>query len=82
MIGSFIKRALNRPRGKKTPLLDQWDYILGTVIFILPLYPWWIETFIYDNSWIASILFLIVAFLAHTVANWIGYWIGVKKEPW
>ncbi|MBN1390603.1 MAG: CDP-2,3-bis-(O-geranylgeranyl)-sn-glycerol synthase [Candidatus Thermoplasmatota archaeon] len=82
MLGSFIKRALNRPRGKKTPLLDQWDYIIGTIIFILPFYPWWYDTFIAENAWIASLLFLAVAFLAHTVANWIGYWIGVKKEPW
>lgn len=81
-LGSFIKRAMNRPRGKKTPLLDQWDYIIGTVVFILPFYPWWYETFIAEGAWIASILFLAVAFLAHTVANWIGYWIGVKKEPW
>ncbi len=82
MLGSFIKRALKRPRGKKTPLLDQWDYIIGTIIVILPFYPWWYDTFIANSSWIAFILFLIVAFLAHTVANWIGYWIGVKKEPW
>ncbi|MGA1872699.1 MAG: CDP-2,3-bis-(O-geranylgeranyl)-sn-glycerol synthase [Thermoplasmatota archaeon] len=82
MLGSFVKRALDRPRGKKTPLLDQWDYIIGTVIFILPFYPWWYDTFIDGGSWIASLIFLIVAFLAHTVANWIGYWIGVKKEPW
>ncbi|MGA1792483.1 MAG: CDP-2,3-bis-(O-geranylgeranyl)-sn-glycerol synthase [Thermoplasmatota archaeon] len=82
MLGSFIKRALNRPRGKKTPLLDQWDYVIGTIIFILPFYPWWFDTFIAGGAWIASILFLVVAFLAHTVANWIGYWIGVKKEPW
>ncbi|MFW3145933.1 MAG: CDP-2,3-bis-(O-geranylgeranyl)-sn-glycerol synthase [Thermoplasmatota archaeon] len=82
MLGSFIKRALNRPRGKKTPLLDQWDYIIGTVIFILPFYPWWFDTFIADRAWIASLLFLIVAFLAHTIANLIGYKIGVKKEPW
>jgi len=82
MLGSFIKRGLNRPRGKKTPLLDQWDYIIGTVLFILPFYPWWYDTFIADSTWIASLIFLVVAFLAHTVANRIGYWIGVKKEPW
>lgn len=82
MIGSFIKRALNRPRGKKTPLLDQWDYLIGTVIFILPFHNWWYEALIADHAWIALILFLGVAWLAHTIANLIGYWIGVKKEPW
>jgi CDP-2,3-bis-(O-geranylgeranyl)-sn-glycerol synthase len=82
MIGSFIKRALNRPRGTRTPLLDQWDYLIGTVLFILPFYPWWFETFISNNHWIAMLLFLGVAWIAHTIANRIGYWIGVKKEPW
>jgi len=82
MLGSFIKRALNRPRGKKTPLLDQWDYIIGTAILISPFFYWWTDAFILDYRWIASLIFLVIAFLAHTVANWIGYWIGVKKEPW
>jgi CDP-2,3-bis-(O-geranylgeranyl)-sn-glycerol synthase len=82
MIGSFIKRALNRPRGTKTPLLDQWDYLIGTAIFILPFYPWWYDHLMADFSWIALILFLMVAWLAHTIANYIGYRIGVKKEPW
>ncbi len=82
MIGSFIKRALKRPRGTKTPLLDQWDYLIGTTIFILPFYPWWYDELIADNGWIALLLFFIVAWVAHTIANYIGYWIGVKKEPW
>lgn len=82
MLGSFIKRALNRPRGKRTPLLDQWDYLIGTALFILPFFPWWFDTFIADGKWIATLLFLGIAFLAHTVANLIGYKIGVKNEPW
>jgi CDP-2,3-bis-(O-geranylgeranyl)-sn-glycerol synthase len=82
MIGSYIKRALNRPRGTKTPLLDQWDYLIGTAIFVLPFYPWWYDTLIADHHWISLILFPIVAYMAHVIANRIGYWIGVKKEPW
>jgi CDP-2,3-bis-(O-geranylgeranyl)-sn-glycerol synthase len=82
MIGSFIKRALNRPRGTRTPLLDQWDYLIGTGLFILPFHFWWSENLISGYSWIALVLFLAVAWLAHTIANRIGYWIGVKKEPW
>ncbi len=82
MIGSFIKRAIGRPRGARTFLLDQWDYVLGAVLFILPFYPWWFETFVKDHHWISLVLFLIVAYFAHVVANRIGYWIGVKKEPW
>lgn len=82
MLGSFIKRALNRPRGTRTPLLDQWDYLIGTVIFMLPFFTWFIDNFIIEWHFIASLIFLLVAWLAHTIANRIGYWIGVKKEPW
>lgn len=82
MIGSFIKRAIHRPRGTKTPLLDQWDYVLGTLLFILPFYPWWFDHLISDGKWMALLLFLGIAYLAHVIANRIGYWIGVKKEPW
>ena len=82
MIGSFIKRAMNRPRGTRTFLLDQWDYLLGSVLFLLPFYPWWYRYLIADNHWISLVLFPIVAYMAHVIANRIGYWIGVKKEPW
>lgn len=82
MMGSFIKRSLGRPRGKKTPFLDQWDYLMGTAILILPFYPWWYDTLIADYRWISTLLFLGVALGAHIIANRIGYLIGVKKEPW
>ncbi|MGA1822061.1 MAG: CDP-2,3-bis-(O-geranylgeranyl)-sn-glycerol synthase [Thermoplasmatota archaeon] len=82
ILGSFMKRALNRPRGTRTPFLDQWDYIIGAVIFILPFYPWWYDHLIADYNWIGSVLFLAVAMIAHIIANRIGYIIGVKKEPW
>jgi len=82
MIGSFVKRAIGRPRGARTFLLDQWDYVLGAALFILPFYPWWFRNFIADLHWISLLLFVVVAYFAHVIANRIGYWIGVKKEPW
>lgn len=82
MIGSFVKRALNRPRGMRTPFLDQWDYLLGAALFILPFYPWWYRTLMADDHWISLLIFPVVAYFAHVIANRIGYWIGVKKEPW
>lgn len=82
MFGSFIKRAMNRERGKRTPLLDQWDYLIGTAVFILPFFPWWYDHLISGYSWIGLVSFPLVAWLAHTIANRIGYRIGVKREPW
>ncbi len=82
MIGSFFKRMLNRPRGMRTPFLDQWDYLLGSALFILPFYPWWYDTLIVDHHWISLLIFPAIAYFAHVIANRIGFWIGVKKEPW
>jgi CDP-2,3-bis-(O-geranylgeranyl)-sn-glycerol synthase len=82
MIGSFFKRMMDRPRGMRTPFLDQWDYLLGSALFILPFYPWWYDTLVADHHWIALLIFPAIAYAAHVIANRIGFWIGVKKEPW
>ena len=34
------------------------------------------------QMWIGLVSMPLIAWLAHTIANRIGYWIGVKKEPW
>lgn len=81
-LGSFIKRALNRPRGAKTPLLDQWDYLMGAALFLLPFYPWWYDEMVAGHGWTGLAAYPLIAWTAHVVANHIGYRIGVKSEPW
>ncbi len=73
LIGSFIKRRLNIERGQPAPGLDQLDFLVVSILFgmlIIPL-P------------ILLILFLLlVTPLFHLLANIVGYFLGLKHEPW
>lgn len=73
LAGSFIKRRANIRRGGPAPLLDQEDFIFGSLIFASALVSvqlsWWL-------------LLLILTPVLHVISCVIGYLVGVKKEPW
>ncbi len=73
LIGSFIKRRMKITRGRPAPILDQLDFLLmamllGALVIPIPL--------------VIAIFLLIVTPLIHLLANIIGYFLGLKKEPW
>ena len=73
MVGAFIKRQSDIPRGEPAPLLDQLDFVVGAFIFAAPF----IELRLISVA-------LVVAFtpFIHLTANLIGYKLGHKKVPW
>lgn len=71
--GSFIKRRLKLKRGADVPLLDQWNFIIGAVVFAM----WFTDI----TVWMLLIMLLITP-LIHRIANIIAYKIKIKKEPW
>lgn len=73
MIGSFIKRRIGLPRGSIAPLLDQEDFLLGSLLFASFLVAIKID-------WV--ILLIIITPIIHLVASVIGFKMRVKKEPW
>jgi CDP-2,3-bis-(O-geranylgeranyl)-sn-glycerol synthase len=73
MIGSFIKRRINLGRGKPAPILDQDDFVLGAFVFASLIVA-------VEISWLA--LFLIITPVIHVTASFIGYKLGIKKDPW
>ena len=73
LVGSFIKRRLGLKRGADVILLDQWNFIIGTVLFVY----WFTEI----NVWMLIIMLAITP-LIHRIANIIAHKIKVKKEPW
>jgi CDP-2,3-bis-(O-geranylgeranyl)-sn-glycerol synthase len=73
MGGSFIKRRLNLKRGKEVMFLDQWNFIIGSLLFIFLLTP--------ITIWMVIIM-LSITFVVHRVANIGGYALKVKKVPW
>jgi len=73
LAGSFIKRRFGLKRGSDVPLLDQWNFIIGAVIFAY--------FFTQITIWMFLIMLLITP-IFHRTANFIAYKIKVKKEPW
>ncbi len=73
LAGSFIKRRFGLKRGADVPLLDQWNFIIGAVLFSF----WFTEITI----WMFLIMLTITP-VVHRIANIIAHKIKVKKEPW
>lgn len=73
LAGSFIKRRLGLKRGSDVPLLDQWNFIIGTVLFVC-----W---FTGITIWMFLIM-LVITPIVHRTANIIAHRIKIKKEPW
>jgi len=73
LAGSFLKRRFKLKRGADVPLLDQWNFIIGAVLFSL----WFTEITI----WMFLIMLAITP-IVHRIANIIAHKIKIKKEPW
>ncbi len=74
MLGSFIKRRLNIPRGGKAFLLDQLDFFFGATLGLLVggVFP--------GLCIVLCGLFIIL--VLHIVTNRIAYMLGLKDVPW
>ena len=71
--GSFIKRRLGLARGKEVLFLDQWNFVIGAILFSM----WFTEITIW-----MILMMLLLTFVIHRIANIIGHKLKVKKEPW
>lgn len=78
-LGSFIKRRLNIKKGAKAPVLDQYDFVIGTFLFLLIF----ARTWFFDNFTIYHIIvILVITPFLHRGVNIIGYKMGKKEVPW
>jgi len=71
--GSFIKRRLKKERGAPVPLLDQLDFLAGSLILASAFVQIKLE-------WV--VLLAVVTPAVHLVSNVAGFRLGVKKTPW
>ncbi|MFH0890228.1 MAG: CDP-2,3-bis-(O-geranylgeranyl)-sn-glycerol synthase [Candidatus Aenigmatarchaeota archaeon] len=71
--GSFVKRRFGLKRGEPVPLLDQLDFVAGSLV---------VASFFYAISLDTMLVLAIITPVIHLAANVIGYKLGVKKEPW
>ncbi len=72
-VKSFLKRRIGKKPGSQWLFADQIDYVLGGLLFMLP---------VYRPSLFTLSTILIFSPIATAVANVIGYWINVKKVWW
>lgn len=71
-VESFLKRQQNIKSGGTWIPFDQLDYIVGSVVVSL----FFVVLPVYEYIWI-----FVVWFLAHLLASFIGYKLGLKKDP-
>ncbi|MBI4181846.1 MAG: CDP-archaeol synthase [Candidatus Aenigmarchaeota archaeon] len=70
---SIVKRQLRLARGSPLPLVDQDDFILGSFLLAGLLVP-------AALSWL--VLFLVITPAVHFATCFLGFRLGIKKEPW
>jgi CDP-2,3-bis-(O-geranylgeranyl)-sn-glycerol synthase len=73
LAGAFLKRRLGIAPGGLLPIIDQIDFVVGALLFSLPL------TVIY---WELAIAVIIITPPIHLVTNFLAYKLKLKSNPW
>ncbi len=78
LTGAFIKRRLNIAPGGLLPVVDQIDFVVGAVVFALPLVliSW------QGLSWQVAVTVLLITPPIHLLTNFLAYKLKLKKNPW
>ncbi len=78
LTGAFIKRRLNIAPGGFLPVVDQIDFVVGAVVFALPLalISW------QGLSWQVAVTVLLITPPIHLLTNYVAYKLALKKNPW
>jgi CDP-2,3-bis-(O-geranylgeranyl)-sn-glycerol synthase len=73
LTGAFIKRRLNIAPGGLLPIVDQIDFVVGALVFALPLMV---------ITWQIAVTVLIITPPIHLGTNFVAYKLKLKKHPW
>jgi CDP-2,3-bis-(O-geranylgeranyl)-sn-glycerol synthase len=73
LAGAFIKRRLGIPPGGLLPILDQVDFVVGALIFSIPLQTLSLEL---------TLAVLVITPPLHMATNFAAYKLGLKNNPW
>jgi len=75
LVGAFIKRRLGLAPGDLLPIVDQVDFIVGAILFSVPIC-------LSTLSWQLIIAVLIITPPVHLLTNFAAYKLGLKSNPW
>ena len=73
LIGAFLKRRLNIAPGGLLPIVDQIDFVVGALVFSLPLMM---------ISWELALAVILITPPIHLFTNFLAYKLKLKKNPW
>ena len=73
LAAAFLKRRLGIAPGGLLPIVDQVDFVIGAILFSLPL------TIIY---WELAVAVIIITPPIHLLTNFLAYKLKLKKTPW
>jgi CDP-2,3-bis-(O-geranylgeranyl)-sn-glycerol synthase len=73
LAGAFLKRRLNIAPGGLLPVVDQVDFVVGAIVFSLPLSIISLEL---------AIAMLIITPPIHLLTNFAAYKLKLKSNPW
>jgi len=73
LTGAFLKRRLNIAPGGLLPIVDQIDFVVGALVFSLPLMP---------ISWKLALAVILITPPIHLFTNFLAYKLKLKKNPW
>jgi len=73
LTGAFIKRRIGIKPGGLLPIVDQVDFVVGAVVFSLPLAL---------ISWEVAATVLLITPPIHLFTNFLAFKMKLKKNPW
>ena len=80
LTGAFIKRRLDIAPGGLLPVVDQIDFVVGAVVFSLPLALIGWQGHI--AFWQVAVAVLLITPPIHLFTNFLAYKLKLKKHPW
>jgi len=73
LTGAFLKRRIGIAPGGLLPIVDQIDFVVGALVFALPLM---------IVSWQLAVTVLLITPPIHLFTNFLAYKMKLKKHPW
>lgn len=73
LAGAFLKRRLGIAPGKPLPIADQIDFVIGALLFSIPLG---------ILSWELTVTVLLITPPIHLFTNFLAYKLKLKTNPW
>ena len=73
LIKSFFKRRLGLKPGTRFVPFDQTDFVVGALVFIMPIFDLTLKIFI---------VVLLLSFVLHIIVNHLAFYLRIRNEKW